>query len=377
MLDRVTRTVRRPVDARVDVFAGVTPNWFAAVMGTGIVAVAATSLPWVIPGLHSAALAVWLLAAALLVVLTVATAVHWVRYPAVARSHANHPVMAHFYGAPPMAILTVGAGTLLLGRDLLGVRVAVDLDWALWTVGTLGGLVTAVAVPYLALTRLRVTPADAFGGWLMPVVPPMVSASTGALLLPHAAAGLQFPLLVACYTMFALSAVASVVMITLIGRKVRRVGVGPAALVPTLWIVLGPLGQSITAAYLLGSVAHLAVAASYASALRGFGLAYGLPVWALALGWAAYAGAVTARTVRQGLPFGLPWWSFTFPVGTVVTGTSALFLHTGATLFRCAALVGYVGLVLAWAVVATRTARGVRSGTLFPAPPPLSGDIQP
>ena len=34
-----------------------------------------------------------------------------------------------------------------------------------------------------------VAPSAAFGGWLMPVVPPMVSASTGALLVPHAAAG--------------------------------------------------------------------------------------------------------------------------------------------------------------------------------------------
>jgi hypothetical protein len=34
-----------------------------------------------------------------------------------------------------------------------------------------------------------------------------------------------------------------------------RYPAGPAALVPTLWIVLGPLGQSITAANLLGGVA--------------------------------------------------------------------------------------------------------------------------
>ena len=366
----MTLTDARTRPARPDVFAHVTPNWFAAVMGTGIVAVAATSLPWAVPGLHTAALGVWLLAAALLAVLTAATAVHWRRYPAVARSHIRHPVMGHFYGAPPMAVLTVGAGALLLGRDLLGLRLAVDLDWVLWTVGTALGLFTTLAVPLLARSRRPVTAADAFGGWLMPVVPPMVSASTGALLLPYTADGLRLPLLVACYAMFALSALASVVVIALVVRKLARHGVGPAGLVPTLWIVLGPLGQSITAAYLLGHVAHLAVSAPLASGLRAFGLIYGLPVWALAIGWAGYAAVVTARTARTagtGLPFGLPWWSFTFPVGTVVTGTSALYRHTGAELFRGAALVGYLALVAAWAIVGARTVQGVRNATIFPA----------
>ena len=52
-----------------DVVRGVAPNWFAAVMGTGIVAIAAATLPLRVPGLRAFALAVWVLAAALLVVL--------------------------------------------------------------------------------------------------------------------------------------------------------------------------------------------------------------------------------------------------------------------------------------------------------------------
>jgi len=41
----------------------------------------------------------------------------------------------------------------------------------------------------LMFTRLRAAPDAAFGGWLMPVVPPMVSAATGALLVPHLRGG--------------------------------------------------------------------------------------------------------------------------------------------------------------------------------------------
>jgi tellurite resistance protein TehA-like permease len=44
-------------------------------------------------------------------------------------------------------------------------------------------------------------------------------------------------------------------------------GTGPARLAPTLWIVLGPLGQSITAGNLLGAAAQGVIPRPYSSAL--------------------------------------------------------------------------------------------------------------
>ena len=123
-----------------DVFRDLGPNWFASVMGTGIVAIAAATLPFKVPGLHVFAVAVWLLAAGWLLVLSGAWAAHWIRYPERARGHANNPVMAQFWGAPAMALMTVGAGTLLVGRSLVGAHAAVDADWALWGLGTALGL---------------------------------------------------------------------------------------------------------------------------------------------------------------------------------------------------------------------------------------------
>jgi C4-dicarboxylate transporter/malic acid transport protein len=356
----------RDLQRTSQVFSNLTPNWYASIMGTGIVAVAAVSLPWQPRGLHVGALVVWALAAFLLVALTAATVIHWVRYPGAARLYLLNPVMAHFYGAPPMALLTVGAGTILLGGDVVGPRAAVDIDWVLWFAGTVTGLAAAAVVPFFTFTRHDVRPDSAFGGWLMPVVPPMVSASTGALLVPYAPAGqARLALLLSCYAMFGLSLLASVVVITLIWYRLALYKTGDATMVPTLWIVLGPLGQSIAAANLLGGVDHLALAAPYSTALQAFGVVYGVPVWGFAVLWGAIAGAVTVRTAREHLPFSMTWWSFTFPVGTCVLGTSELALHTGSNLFRVAAVLFYLGLVVAWITVALRTARGSLRGTLF------------
>jgi tellurite resistance protein TehA-like permease len=127
-----------------DVFRDLGPNWFASVMGTGIVANASAVLPLQVPGLRGFATAVWALAAALLVTLTAAWAIHWTRYTERARAHASDPVMAQFWGAPAMALMTVGGGTLVLGRDVIG-PAAVGIDWVLWLAGTTSGTGTRSA----------------------------------------------------------------------------------------------------------------------------------------------------------------------------------------------------------------------------------------
>ncbi|ADI03780.1 C4-dicarboxylate transporter/malic acid transport protein [Streptomyces bingchenggensis BCW-1] len=362
------RDLRHPAQ----IFEHLGPNWYASVMGTGIVANAAVTLPVHVTGLRPAATLVWLLAAALLVALTAAWAVHWRRHPTRARAHADHPVTAHFWGAPAMALMTVGAGTLTLGRHWIGLPTALAVDTVLWLSGTVLGLVTSVWIPYRAMTRHSVAPDGAFGGWLMPVVPPMVSAANGALLVPYAAAGqLRLTLVLACYAMFGISVFAALIITVQIWSRLVHHTSQPAALVPTVWIVLGPLGQSVTAANALGSVAPLALPRPYATGAEVFGLLYGLPAWGFAMMWLALAAALTARTVRAGLPFSLTWWSFTFPVGTCVTGTSALAMRTGSAALQGASAVLYVFLVVSWCTVAVRTVRGCARGGLF-LPPPLT-----
>jgi len=355
---------------RVEMLGNIGPNWFASVMGTGIVAIAGATLPVHVPGLRTFTQVVWVTAALLLGLLIALVGAHWLRHPTVARAHARNPQMAHFYGAAPMALMTVGGGAVLVGRDLIGERVAVDLGWVLWTVGTLGGLFTAVSIPFLMFTQHDVEPDAAFGGWLMPVVPPMVSAATGALLLAHMDAGTgRQTMLYGCYAMFGLSLVASLNIIAMIWSRLVLYGTSGTARVPTLWIVLGPLGQSITAAGLLGTTSVLAVDHDVAEDMNAFAILYGVPVWGFAVLWIALATSLTVRTLWHGMPFALTWWSLTFPVGTFVTGTAQLAAHTHLPAFRVAAAIAYTGLLLTWLLVAVRTARGSLRGNLLKLPP--------
>ncbi|MBY4131233.1 TDT family transporter [Rhodococcus fascians] len=350
-------------------FEHITPNWFAAVMGTGIVATPAATLPVQFPALHVFAVAVWVIAATALVVVGGAFVQHWIGHREQAVAYARHPVMVQFYGAPPMALLTVGAGAGLVGADLIGPTASTALFAILWTAGTLTGLFTSVAVPYRMITTPDHDAVTALPAWLMPVVPPMVSASTGALLLPHVPDGQwRLALLCACYAMFGLSLIIGMLTMTLIYGRLLHGGLPPVDAAPTVWITLGLIGQSITAASLLGTDASMVFTgtqSSIAVGLHVFGIGYGLIMGGFGALMFTLATALTVHAVRRNMGFSLTWWSFTFPIGTCVTGAAALgrALDFGAIQSLSVAL--YVLLLTAWITVATRTVRGVLRGNLL------------
>ena len=199
--------------------------------------------------------------------------------------------MAQFFGAPPMALLTAGAGALLLAGPVIGLDAALDADRVLWSLGTVLGLVAALLV--LAMIYGRLVHHD---------------APTGAM-------------------------------------------------VSTVRIGLGALGQSMTALGALAAAAPNTLPALYAKGAEVVALLGGVVVWGFALLWPALATGLTARTIRTGLPFAPTWWSFIFPVGAPVTATSTLAARTGSDLFVRPAVVFYALLVAAWAVVTGHSLR--------------------
>jgi tellurite resistance protein TehA-like permease len=186
-------------------------------------------------------------------------------------------------------------------------------------------------------------------------------------------------MLLACYAMFGLSLLVSLVTITLVWFRLVYFKTGPRTMVPTFWIVLGPLGQSVTATGLLGAQAQGVIAAPYATALKAMGVLYGAPVWGFAMLWLAIVAVITIAAIRRDLPFALTWWSFTFPVGTVVTGTSVLAAQTGAAALAWIAVLLFAALLCAWLITFTHTLRAAWSGAVFlpPTPTPVPVPARP
>ncbi|GAA2093637.1 TDT family transporter [Actinomadura alba] len=357
-------------ERRAELFRHLGPNWYAAVMGTAIVSGGAVALPVSVPGQRGFAIVVWGLSAALLLTIMTARAVHLLRHRAVARAQLlDRPGMAVFYGCPPMALLAVGYATLAVGRDVIGLRAAVAVDMALWGIGTIYALAVVCALPYLFIVRYEVRPGTADPTWLLPVVAPMVAAALGPALVPHLPAGeARASMLYACYAMFGISLLGTLVFLPGIWTRLVHDKLRPITLTPTLFLVLGPLGQSTTAVSQLADAAG-AAAPRYAAAMRAFAVLYGVPVMGFAMLWLAIAATANVRALRRGMPFAMTWWAYTFPVGTCVTGAAALAGRTGLGALTVLAVGLYLFLVTAWATATANTVRGALTGRLFlPAP---------
>ncbi|MFH8368255.1 C4-dicarboxylate ABC transporter [Streptomyces sp. NPDC018031] len=341
------------------------PNWYTAVMGTAIVAGAGAVLPR-FPGSVPVLRAVWLLAVAALVAVLAARAAHWARHRDRARAQLLDPAVAPFHGCAAMALLAVGGATLSVGSGVIGQGPAVAGAAVLWAAGTVAALAAAAGIPFLMITRHRIRAEDASPVWLLPVVAPMVSAASGPALARWLPPGQgRVSLLLGCYALFGLSLLAVALVLPLLFARLLRFGPPAAPLTPTVFLVLGPLGQSTTAAGNLADAAPGSVHAGYLA------VAYGVPVLGFALLWLAVAGALVVHAARRGLPFAMSWWAFTFPVGTCVTGAAGLARHTGLHALSWLAGGLYAGLVVVWVVVAARTALGVANGSLLaPAPGP-------
>ncbi|UXA17918.1 C4-dicarboxylate transporter [Mycobacterium sp. SMC-4] len=357
------QTVRAPqprVSSLTRFFCHVSPSLFASVMGTGIVAALAVRFEEFWPAFRGFGTAVWLLAGLWLLILSLALAGHWILHRCEAVSIGRNAAVLPFYGTVPMAILTVGAGTLLYGDAVFG-PAACWIAGLLWTLGTLLGIATAIGVPVIAV--LSAHPAEDFTlpCWMLPVVPPMVSAATGAGLLEHIdSPHLRLAMLTLCYGLFGMALILALLTLAMIYNRLMRIGAPAATALPTIWIPLGVIGQSIAAANLLGvQEISLNVAGSVTSAvLQTVGIGFGVVMLGFTLFWILFAAALTAQATVIQAPFSLSWWSVVFPIGAVTLGLSALAEAANFPVLQFLSLGLYVTLVVIWLAVASRSVAG-------------------
>ena len=138
------------------------------------------------------------------------------------------------------------------------------------------------------------------------------------------------------------------------------------------WLSLGPIGTGALGLLVLGSAGPAILGAnglgSYANAIQGVGLIGAVLLWGYGVWWFAMAVLITLKYLRDGLPFNMGWWGYTFPLGVYTLAT--LRLHTvlpiGAFSIYGGALV--VMLAVLWAIVGARTLAGAWHGDLFAAP---------
>jgi tellurite resistance protein TehA-like permease len=315
--------------------AGLFPGYFAMVMATGIIAIAAKQqdIVWLATGLYTVA--------------AVAYVVLWVLYLArlvLYRDRFVADLTSHQKG---FAFLTAVAGTEVLGGASIVLYSWWTVGWVLWFVGlvlwavllyaTLIALVVRSARPGLA--------AGISGTWLLLTVSTESIAVLGALLLPRNANELQA---LVCVSAFTLGIVLYLMVMTvLLLRWVFR-PLDPEQAGPPSWIAAGAVAITVLAgSNLLLAADSVRLLADLAPFLRGMVVL----AWATSTFWfpVLIAIGVWRHVVRKvPLRYEPAYWSLVFPIGMYGASTFRMRAALPLTALESLPEVVLVAALLAW-----------------------------
>ncbi|QGF22824.1 TDT family transporter [Raineyella fluvialis] len=331
----VTVSLARPVPpatgspcAPVAALPPLGPSWYPAVMGTGILGTLLQTFAERLPGAQAMAGVAMVLAWTVLIVLTAG----FLRR--VAHDRRNFTVTvrdtdkAPMWGTVSMGLLAVGSCTATVvpawWPELTST--AWLLDGVLWSIGTLIGLLAALGFGARLVGRDCGAPTTVWG---LAVVGPMVSATTGAALVPRLVGSAQIWLLMTTITCFFLSLCLGTIVFTVAYHHHWRVA--PIALVASAsaWIPLGMVGQSTAAVQSIAAQAKPLLALPVVHIVQQAANAYGYLMLGVGIPLVGWAVVVTGRGFLLRMPFSPGWWALTFPIGTLALGAVLLGRGTG------------------------------------------------
>jgi C4-dicarboxylate transporter/malic acid transport protein len=355
-----------------EVIRQFTPNWFAATMGTGVLALALAQLPLAIPGLHAVAEGLWLFNILLFTLFTAAYAARWIMFFDEARRIFGHSTVSMFFGTIPMGLATIINGFLLFGLPRWGDGV-IELVEVLWWIDVAMSLACGVLIPYMMFTRQEHSIDQMTAVWLLPVVAAEVAAASGGLLAPHLNdAHAQLIVLTTSYVLWAFSLPVAFSILTILLLRMALHKLPHENMAASSWLALGPIGTGALGMLLLGGEAPAIFAANglpgVGEIASGLGLVAGITLWGFGLWWMLMALLITLRYLRDGIPFNLGWWGFTFPLGVYSLATLKLASILNLTFFSVFGTALVFLLAAMWMIVGKRTVQGAWRGELFVSP---------
>ncbi len=271
-----------------------------------------------------------------------------------------------------MGLVTIINGFLIFGVAHWG-QTSVDIAYAQWWLDAAMALACAWLVPYLMFTRQDHTLESMTAIWLLPIVAAEVTAASGGLLVSHLQAGVPATrILFVSYILWGTSVLPAMGILVILFLRMALHKLPKRDMAVSSWLSLGPIGTGALGLLLLGEqaprVLNVMQMADIGHAAHGVGVIGAAILWGFGLWWLVLALLITVRYLREGLPFNMGWWAFTFPIGVYSLATLALGRTTGVHAFEVLGVIFVVMLTCFWLIVTGRTLYGAYHGHLFVSP---------
>lgn len=343
-------------------------NWFTVVMGIGIISALTYTSPIPILGLKSIGIAFFLLDNVVFILALSLWLLRWIYHTEEALSDFSDPGKILFYGALAMSISVIGNNYLVIASHLIVPSTAILISKTIWLCGVIVALFTVVIVPYLLFVSHQVSLEDTHASWLIPVVPPIVAAATGAKLIPYwGNLPWQFFFTILILAMFGVTFFLFIMISSLYFSRLIYSGKIAGSFVPSIWIVIGPIGMSMTIFSTLPSVTQPFLG-TLNSGFHALGLIFAISMWGVGIWWIVIASLYSLlhfAKKESKLPFSLGWWSYVFPLGSFTVGTYALNDLLGNSFFAIAGFLQFIALIGFFSLVLTKTLIGIFNGSLL------------
>ena len=309
----ITNETRQSRSALLQAAANLFPGYFALVMATGIISIAAHLLQ-----MRTAALALLVINVVAYVVLWALLGVRLILFfPRIKEDIADHVRGPGFF--------TVVAGTCVFGSQLVIVLGRYSLAAVLW----IGALALWLVIMYTFFTAVTVREnkpsleSGLNGGWLLAVVATQSISVLGTLLAVRWEAYRE-PLLFFTLSMFLIGCMLYLLLITLIFYRFTFVSVTSATLTPPYWINMGAVAiTTLAGARLILAAPEWSLLGEIMPFLKGFTLFF----WAAGTWWIPLLFILGFwRHVYKQFPlrYDPQYWGMVFSLGTYTVCTFQL-----------------------------------------------------
>ncbi|KAL5358893.1 sulfite efflux pump SSU1 [Aspergillus floccosus] len=350
-----------------------TPSWFSVTMGTGIVAILLNTLPYNAHWLYWISVVIFALNVLLFAVGCILSLLRYTLYPEIFRVMIAHPVQSMFLGTVPMGFATIVNMFCFVCVPAWGDWTQ-SVAWGMWIFDAVLSVVTALSLPFLLMAHPNEFQLSSMTAvWLLPIVSCIVAGSSGGIVAgvltnpQHA----LWTVLVS-YVLWGMGLPLALMVMVIYLQRLTLHKIPPKAVIVSVFLPLGPLGQSGFGILRLGKVAREVfpqtdtLDAEAGAIFYTVGFLSALILWSFGLVWLFFALASIVRS--KTFPFNIGWWGFTFPLGVFATCTCEMGRELPSQFFRILGTMVSLCVVVLWGVVSVGTLKGVVSGRMFYAP---------